>query len=170
MQPFDLMLGDHVITSHAESGIDGELVSVRTDKGTRVRAWRCTTEPADEGVCYFAHGYSLQTFEPFGYSVISGMDLKRVLADEFVRLGELASTAELRLRRDDVLVWWNGWEAVHSAIVEVPITDAATGRLNEQATIVSSKSGSGLLQTAVSLAFVKCEYPSAKAIEAYRQA
>lgn len=170
MQPFDPKLGDHVLTSHAANGIDGEIISVRTSKGTRVAAWRCTAPDPGQAACYFAHGYSLQTHEAYGYSVISGTELKRVFADEYRRLGTLSSPTPLQLKRHDVLVWWNGPEAVHSAIVEVPISDSATRQLNEQATIVSSTSRSGVLHSAVSLAFVQIEHPSAKLIEAYRRA
>jgi hypothetical protein len=171
VQRYDLALGDYVVTSGAVNGVEGEVISVRTDKGTRVQAWRATTsDAADSQAGCLAHGYSLETYEPFGYSVVSGLELKRVLADEFVRLGELVPAADLHLRRDDLLVWWSGLEAVHSAIVEVPIVDTATRRINQQATIVSSRSASGMLQSAVSLAFVKREHPSAKVIEAYRKA
>jgi hypothetical protein len=171
MKPFDASQGDRVVRSAAANGVPGEVISVRTDLGTRVAAWRPTgTLPANPQTCYFCHGYSLGTFR-YLYSVASGEAMVRVLADEYLKIGTLGSDHEGSVASGDLLVWWKYKDPVHSAIVNVPVLTTVGGRLDPERTLVSSKTGTGVVRVRVPLSVVKRDYINASvAIEVYRKA
>jgi hypothetical protein len=185
MQPYDPARGDMVEqANHPEKGTPGELIRVRTDLGTRVAAWRPTNIPnpaPNPQPYYFCHGFSLGTFARFGYSVMSGPSMHRVLADEYRKIGTLGMThegmsADGRVLAGDLLVWWKDKDPVHSAIVEEPVMIISVGpvmqrRLNPERTLVSSKTGTGIVRRRVPLTVVKADYEKhSYAIEVYRRA
>jgi hypothetical protein len=159
--------GDRVIQPFPANGISGELISVRTNSGIRVEAWR-PIEPLPPYKCqrYFCHGHSLGTYSNFGYTVMSGPDLHRVLADEYFKVGTLGFGNLRLIFKNDIIVWWQGLNAIHSARVKLPVQNG--NQLNVGATIVSSKTGTGLLRKNASLAAVNDDYKEADVREIYR--
>ncbi|WP_405095662.1 hypothetical protein [Micromonospora sp. NBC_01412] len=166
MQPFDLTNGDQILNQNAlANNVSGLNLSVRTDLGARVEAWRPGPDiVGDER--FFCHGYSLGTFGPHRYTVW-GRFLPRVLADEYQTLGRIDIARNVAAR--DVLVWWlGGTDAYHSAVVEQPVT-LSTGVLDPAQTGVSSKTGTGPLWIGILAEDVKQQYRSAAYIEVYRR-
>lgn len=182
MQPF-IVLGDHVVQPFTANGIPGEIVSVRTDRGRRVHAWRPNmalyVNPGGGHVnpqgAYFCHGFSLGTFSfrtapNAGYSVMSGQSMVVVLADEYWKLGNVRGPGPLPMgpQARDLIVWWRGQDPIHSALIAQPAVDRA-GRLDISSTLVSSKTGTGIVRISVPLAVVNADYPTASLIELYRR-
>ncbi|MEH1099521.1 hypothetical protein [Micromonospora sp. CPCC 205561] len=166
MQPFDLTSGDQILNQNAlANNVSGMNLSVRTDLGNRVEAWR--PGPGVTGdQRFFCHGYALGTFGAHMYTVWGGF-LPRVLADEYQALGRVDVARGVRSR--DVLVWWLGaTDAYHSAVVEEPVT-LPTGALNQAQTKVSSKTGTGPLWKGVLAEDVKQQYRAAAYVEVYRR-
>lgn len=166
MQPFDLTSGDQILRQPAlANNVSGMNLSVRTDLGTRVEAWRAApTVTGDQR--FFCHGYSLGTFGAHRYTVW-GDFLPQVLADEYQTLGRIDNARNVAAR--DVLVWWlGGTDAYHSAVVEQPAF-LPSGALDPAHTRVSSKTGTGPLWIGVLADDVKQQYRSAAYIEVYRR-
>jgi hypothetical protein len=175
MQPFNVANDDHVVEVRDANGIPGEIISVRTDLGNRVNAWRPNppiTGNPEHG--YFCHGFSLGTcyfasLPNAGYSVTSGKSMVRVLADEYVKIGDIRGLAPLGIPQSrDLIIWWQGTNPVHSALLEVPVTTA--NGLDTNATLVSSKTGTGIVKINVPLSGVNDDYPNASLVELYRRA
>ncbi len=77
MQPFDLTQGDVIIAQGVQANnTDGMTLSVRTDLGNRVTAWRPAPAVTGDGR-FFCHGYSLGTYGAHKYSVF-GTQMPRV--------------------------------------------------------------------------------------------
>ncbi|WP_326563745.1 hypothetical protein [Micromonospora peucetia] len=166
MQPFDLTSGDQILNQNAlANNASGMNLSVRTDLGTRVEAWR--PGPGVTGdERFFCHGYALGTFGAHMYTVW-GRFLPQVLAEEYEALGRVDIARNVAAR--DVLVWWLGaTDAYHSAVVEQPVT-LPTGALDLAQTRVSSKTGTGPLWVGLLADDVKQQYRSAAYIEVYRR-
>lgn len=185
MQPYDPAHGDMIEQAVCPAnGVPGELIRVRTDLGTRVAAWRPTNVPnpaPNPQPYYFCHGFSLGTFARFGYTVMSGPSMHRVLADEYQRIGTLGMTnegmrADGRIKAGDLLVWWKDTNPVHSAIVDEPVmimslSPVIERRLNLERTLVSSKTGTSIVRRRVPLSLVKKDYQGhTYAIEVHRKA
>ena len=181
MQAYDTTAGDYVVAQFAANGTQGEIISVRTNLGIRVNAWRPAQPlPVNEDHRYFCHGYSLDTYRRFGYTIVSGSSLARVLADEFFKVGTLGLGNLQQVQVDDIIVWWqtkqwvnqtthnlqSGITAVHSAKITQPAQQG--NQLNVALTIVSSKSGTGQLRQQVPLATVNNDYKTADLREIYR--
>ncbi|MEU6075780.1 hypothetical protein [Micromonospora sp. NPDC047074] len=166
MQPFDLTSGDQILNQNSlANNVSGLNLSVRTDLGNRVEAWRAgPTVTGDQR--FFCHGYSLGTFGAHKYTVW-GQHLPRVLADEYQTLGRVDNARNVAAR--DILVWWlGGTDAYHSAVVEQPVT-LPTGALDLAQTRVSSKTGTGPLWIGILADDVKKQYKPAAYVEVYRR-
>ncbi|MEW2378707.1 hypothetical protein AB0883_21765 [Micromonospora sp. NPDC047812] len=166
MQPFDLTSGDQILHQPAlANNVSGMNLSVRTDLGNRVEAWRAgPTVTGDQR--FFCHGYSLGTFGAHKYTVWGGF-LPQVLADEYQTLGRIDNARNIAAK--DVLVWWlGGTDAYHSAVVEQPAF-LPTGALDQAHTTVSSKTGTGPLWIGVLAQDVRQQYRAAAYIEVYRR-
>lgn len=175
MQPFSVDNEDSVVDGFNANGIPGEIISVRTDLGNRVNAWRPNPpikKNPEHG--YFCHGFSLGTcyfasFPDAGYSVTSGEAMVRVLGDEYVKIGDIRGPAPLGIPQSrDLIIWWHGTNPVHSALLEVPVTTASG--LDTNATLVSSKTGTGIVRRNVPLKVVNDDYPNTSLVELYRRA
>ncbi|WP_433385448.1 hypothetical protein [Micromonospora sp. KLBMP9576] len=166
MQPFDLTSGDQILNLNATANnVNGMSLSVRTDHGTRVQAWRPAPTVTGDGR-FFCHGYALGTFGAHNYTVWGGF-LPQVLADEYQALGRIDLARNVASR--DVLVWWLGSsDAYHSAVVEQPVT-LPSGVLDQTQTVVSSKTGTGALWKGLMVEDVKQQYRSAAYIGIYRR-
>ncbi len=170
MYPYEPNRGDHVVAPFAANGVAGEVVSVRTKLGRRLNAWRPTPPlPANLNHHYFCHGYSLGTAAMFGYTICSHTDLLTVLADEYTKLGTVSGSGPAGVRAGDIVVWFEGMVAAHSARIDVPAYAPGTNRLDDQRTLVSSKTGTGVLRQRVPLAVVKRDYKKALLLEVYRR-
>jgi hypothetical protein len=91
MRPYDVNQGDFIVNAATPySGIAGEKISVRTDLGRRLVAWRCTDPHAPAHHRYFCHGFAFGTFGALGYTVHSGEDLAVMLADEYIKIGNVS--------------------------------------------------------------------------------
>jgi hypothetical protein len=162
---------DFVIRADTANGTPGELICVRTDLERPLVAWRPKPVPADANRRFFCHGYALDTYHRFGYSIVSGADLAIALADEFAKVGDL--TAPL-VQANDIIVMWgphrNGLRPLHSAKIVNRVLTLATGALDEGLTLLNSKTGTGPLKLGVSLLTVRQDYPDTAVIEVYRRA
>jgi hypothetical protein len=170
MFPYEPAAGDQVIQAMPANGVNGEAISVRTRLNRRVRAWRPTAPlPANVNSHYFCHGYSLGTAAQFGYTIFSGESLLIVLADEYNLVGTFAGgTAPPGIRPQDIMVWWRGTDAVHSARIVNPVY--VNGQLSDTATTVNSKTGTGVLRQGVPLRVVRQDYANAAQLQVYRRA
>ncbi|MGA2249601.1 hypothetical protein [Terracidiphilus sp.] len=167
MKAYDQNTGDLVVNAaFPANGIPGEVISVRTDLGVQVHAWRPNPLPQNLLQCYFCHGYSLGTYAQFGYSIMSGQSLHQVLADEFFKVGTLGM-GNLHVQQGDRIVWWKGLDAIHSAVVDHPVQNG--NQLNVNQTRVSSKTGTGIVRINVPLATVNNDYNTANLREIYRR-
>jgi hypothetical protein len=167
--PYEPLNGDVVVAPFAANGVPGEIISVRTTLGRRLNAWRPNPAPANLNHAYFCHGYSLGTAAAFGYTICSGVDLLKVLADEYNLVGTfVGGAAPAGILAQDIMVWWQGAEAVHSARIVTPVYNGV--QLNIDHTVVNSKTGTGALRQGVSLRTVMQDYAVAKQLEVYRRA
>jgi hypothetical protein len=161
---------DTVLGPHEANGVPGFAVTVITDLGNQVRAWRAAPVVASNDYRYFCHGYSFGTSyirfgQDGGYSLF-GDSVPQVLADEYKLLGAADSVQDVQV--GDLLVWWSK-QPYHSAIVETPILVAGQG-LNLATTLVNSKTGTSALRLRVPLGKVETEdYPGRFRIEVYRR-
>ena len=147
------------------NNVPGMLLSVRTDLGTRVRAWRAAPTVRTPNECFFCHGYSLGTYAPFRYSV-SGTSIPAVLADEYQKIGGIGDAQHVAA--GDILVWWQGSDARHSAVVRTP-AHKPDGLLDTAASVIASKNGTGPVWTGVLLDDISNFYQSAPLLEVYRR-
>jgi hypothetical protein len=151
------------------NGVPGQIVVVRTNLNSPVMAWRPLAPiPVNPNHRFFCHGYSLGTYFTHGYSVLSGVEMLIVLADEYVRIGYLDSP---HVQANDVLVMWHGrTEIRHSAKIVNRVLAAGGGGVNDGLTLLNSKTGTGPLKLGVSLATVKQDYRDLTSFEVYRPA
>jgi hypothetical protein len=162
---------DAVLGEHEANGVSGVAVTVITDLGSQVRAWRPAPMVANNDSRYFCHGYSFGTSyirfgQDGGYSLF-GDSVPQVLADEYLMLGEVESVQETR--GGDLLVWW-AKQPYHSAVIETPVLMVGHG-LNPATTLVNSKTGTSALRLRMPLNKVETEdYPGHFRIEVYRRA
>lgn len=152
--------------NYSANGVAGEVVRVRTDLGTPVEAWRCTDPHATLMRRFFCHGYAFGTFMNHGYTVFSGRELLKVIADEYQALGQIETAAGVLA--DDVIVFWHGLNPVHSALVHTPAFTGG-GTLDPAATTVDSKYGTGGLNVGQTLQHVIGQYAEANRLEVYRR-
>lgn len=166
MQAFDIAAGD-IITDRdcSANNIPGMGLSVRTDLGSRVTAWRAAPGVTQADQRFFCHGYTLGTYGRFGYTVF-GVSMPGVLADEYQKLGGIGDA--LNVAANDILVWWQGNDARHSAIIVTPGYQPS-GLLDTATTVVGSKTGTAAIWTGAMLTHVKEYYQAAPLIEVYRR-
>ena len=166
MQAFSIADGDTITDQNAPANnVPGMLLSVRTDLGTSVRAWRAAPTVSTPDQCYFCHGYSLGTYAPFRYSV-SGTSMPAVLADEYQKIGGIGDAQNVGA--GDILVWWQGNDASHSAVVRTPAYKAG-GELDPAASVIGSKNGTGPVWTGALLNDISSFYQTAPLLEVYRR-
>jgi hypothetical protein len=108
----------------------------KTDTNRTVFVWEPnSTIPLR--LAYFCHGWALGTWQLFGYTVLSGEDLRIVLESEWDRI------TEGQPAKGDICVWYVGSDftmPLHSAKVEVP------GGLIEKRQVSSKDGGTKLRQ------------------------
>lgn len=73
------------ILKGSELEVPGDLYKAATNKGHLVEVWVPDSKVAQENR-YFCHGWSLGTYEEFGYTVMSGEDAAQVLVDEYTQV------------------------------------------------------------------------------------
>lgn len=174
MRAFDTNAGDVSGVGKQANGVNGNVVSVRTNLDNRVDAWQAVLAVTTNDQRFFCHGYSFGTsYVQFGaghdYSLF-GDSVPRVLADEYNLLGKVDKA--LLVQPNDVLVWWSGKtkEPYHSALVDTPVF-LPSGVLDKGNTLVNSKTGTSALRLRVPLTAVETEdYPGQFYIEVYRRA
>ncbi len=116
-------------------GPSGTDYTVRTDAGSSVSAW-VAYSPWRIELHYWCHGHSLGTFNRFGYSVYSGGDMARVVADEWTPVAPASA------RAGDIAVFTN---FEHSAKFVSPVVSG--GVLDESASTLSTKNGQAAEKT-----------------------
>lgn len=167
MMAFDVTQGDYVDRAWAANVVPGEIIFVRTDLGRRVAAWRATGNPPLMQQ-FFCHGYSLGTFAEHGYSVCSGEHMITVLADEYVKIGDMHSP---HVAAGDIVIMWHGFNPVHSAVIVNRAIDPVTNRMNEGLTTLNSKYGTAHIKIGATYTTVKHhDYPRPNLVEVYRRA
>jgi hypothetical protein len=156
--------------AYPANGTAGEIISVRTKLGSRVHAWRPTAPlPNNINRRFFCHGYSLGTAMMFGYTICSDVDLLQVLADEYTKIGTVTGNGPAGVLPGDIIVWFQAMVAAHSARIILPAYVGGTNQLSDANTMVSSKTGTGVLRQNVALAVVKHDYRRALLTEIYRR-
>ncbi len=116
----------------------GTNYEVSTDAGSTVTAW-VAYSPYTNRLRYWCHGHSLGTYNNsvFGYSVYSGKDMARVIADEW------RSISQAQTQSGDIAVWTAGYD--HSAKFVNPVI--TNGQLDPNASTLSTKNGQNALAT-----------------------
>lgn len=110
--------------------ISGSNLEAETDGGSIVSGWEAYS-PWQIQYHYWCHGFSLGTYERFGYSVYSGTPMQRVVQDE------LRAVPAHEARPGDIAVWTPTYD--HSA--RFTSVSAAGGVLNEDASRLDTKNG-----------------------------
>jgi hypothetical protein len=103
---------------------------VQTDAGSVVTGW-VAYSGSPENRQYWCHGFSLGTYQQWGYSVYSGTPMQTVIRDEYQPIAPASAQA------GDLAVWVPGFQ--HSAV----FTSAAVsgGALDENRSRLDSKNG-----------------------------
>lgn len=171
MKPYDQAEGDELVRHELANNVRGELIRVRTDLGRPVLAWRPEAPiPVNPNGRYFCHGYTLGTYNAYGYSVSSGISMVTVLCDEYIKIGMLDTNGA---QNNDIVVFWgpttHGLDVLHSAILAGVIMKPAGG-IDTRLTSVNSKTGTGPLRMGVPLDTVMNVYPKERLLEIYRRA
>ena len=98
----------------------------------------------------------------------SGEGLVAVLADEYVKIGDMHSP---HVVAGDIVIMWGCFNPVHSAVIMNRVLDPATNRMNEGLTTLNSKFGMWHTRIGATYATVKnLGYPRPSLVEVYRRA
>src|SRR5690606_12686365 len=117
--------------------ISGSNLEAETDGGSIVSGWEAYS-PWQIQYHYWCHGFSLGTYDRFGYSVYAGTPMRRVVQDE------LRAVPAHEARPGDIAVWTPTYD--HSA--RFTSVSAAGGVLDEDASRLDTKNGQQPLTTA----------------------
>jgi hypothetical protein len=102
---------------------------VETDAGSRVMAW-VAYSGHPQNLRYWCHGFSLGTYDNWGYSVYSGADMKTAINDEYRAVTAASAQA------GDLAVWTAFQHSARFTSVSV-----SGGALDESASRLDSKNG-----------------------------
>ncbi len=94
--------GDETFTSH--TGEIAEYGLAMTSKGRIVQVWKANPSRLMFNQ-YHCHGFALNTYRRFGYSVCNGLSIARALMDDYVLIGvgQTVSDALAQLKAGDIV-------------------------------------------------------------------
>jgi hypothetical protein len=95
-----------------------------------------------------------------------------VLADEYMKIGNILGPGNSQMiyqpLRGDVIIWWKGFDPIHSAVIASPIIIANNG-IDLSRTLIDSKNGTGRVNKNVPLTTIHNVYQTAHLVELYRR-
>ncbi len=145
-----------------QNAISGNDYIVYTDRGNPVIAWVAYGGTLSQRNSW-CHGFSLGTFDRWGYSVYSGYHIGRALADEYKVIHPSQA------RNGDIIAWRTGnslRDFPHSAILrKLVLINPSTPDL--QNSRMDSKNGSAQVQYNIAIDVMTAQYGSM--IEFYRR-
>ncbi len=102
----------------------------------------------------------------------SGQSMVTVLADEYMKIGNILGPGNSQMiyqpLRGDVIIWWKGFDPIHSAVIASPIIIANNG-IDLSRTLIDSKNGTGRVNKNVPLTTIHNVYQTAHLVELYRR-
>jgi hypothetical protein len=138
--------GYHPYTRAPYTAIAGNEYRVFTDRGNMVGAWVAYTGLPEQQNSW-CHGFSLGTYDRWGYSVFSGPnDVGRVLIDEY----SLVTPA--LARAGDIIAWRGGRDFSHTAILRS--IALVRGSVDLTRSLMDSKNGTEPIARNVSISSV----------------
>lgn len=120
----------HNVAPWGPGGPTGTDYEVTTDGGSKITGWQAYS-PWRQQYRYWCHGHSADSYVNYDYSVYSGQNFGKVVADEWTNISSAAT------RAGDIAVWTARMD--HSAKFTDPVIN--NGQLVPDRSVLSTKNG-----------------------------